>query len=176
MARTRTVVSRLGSSNRRLAEWGAFEAMFRAVALAGTSLGAQATAVLANERLTLIRLRGHGFIHMDAGAALDSTVVGVGLIIVPDEAFAAGVGSVPTPLADMDAEWVWHSVFALGPAVTATDDGGDLSRNVQFEIDSKAMRKFRTGQALCFVAETDVISGSPTVDVFMAARQLFKLS
>jgi len=132
--------------------------------------------VIANERLTVVRLRGHGFIHLDAAAALDSMVVGVGLIIEATEAFTAGVGSVPTPLTDMDADWIWHDVFALGPAVAAADDGGDLSRNVQFSIDNKAMRKFRTGEELGFVIEGDIIAGSPTVDVFMAARQLYKLS
>ena len=165
-----------GRGTARLAEWGAFEVMTRAVALAGTSVGNQSTGVVANERLTIVRLRGHGFIHMDAGAALDSTVVGIGLIVAPTEAFSAGVGSVPTPLADMEAPWIWHDIFALGPAVVATDDGADLSRNVQFTIDNKAMRKFRADEELGFVIETDVLAGTPTVDVFAVARQLFKLS
>ena len=167
---------RSGGGATCLTEWGAFEVMARAVALSGTSIGNQSTGVVALERLTIVRLRGHGFIHMDAGAALDSVVVGVGLIVSPIEAFSAGVGSVPTPLADMEAPWIWHDLFVLGPAVTATDDGGDLSRNVQFTIDNKAMRKFRANEELAFVMETDVLAGTPTVDVFMAARQLFKLS
>ena len=162
---------------RRLTEWGSFEAMIRAVGIGSAgSAGAQATGVTANERLTLVRLRGHGFIHMDAGAALDAIIVGIGLTIVDEEAFAAGVGSLPTPLTDMESDWVWHGVFALGPAVSATDDGGDLSRNVQFEIDSKAMRKIRTDQTLAFVTEGTVVAGTPTYDIFAVARQLYKLT
>jgi len=141
-----------------------------------STLGDQATAVVALERLTLVRLRGSGFIHMDAAAALDSMIIACGIIIVSSEAFTAGVGSVPTPLSDMDRDWVWHSLFVLGPAVVATDDGGDISRNVRFEIDNKAMRKFRTDETLAFVAEGEIVAGAPTADIGMVARQLFKLS
>ncbi len=160
-----------------MTEWGAFEVMLRATAVSTTaSVGNQSVGAVAAERLTIIRLRGHGFIHMDAGAALDSMVIGLGLIVVPTEGFTAGVGSVPHPLTDMEAPWIWHDIFALGPAVLAADDGADLSRNVQFEIDNKAMRKFRTDEELGFVVEGDTIAGSPSADIFVVARQLFKLT
>jgi len=168
--------TRAAAGRKRLTEWGAFEVMGRIIALTGTSVGNQSVGVVANERLTIIRLRGHGFIHLDAGAVEESAVVGIGLIVAPTEAFTAGVGSLPTPLTDMEAPWIWHDVFAMGPAVIVGDDGGDLSRNVQFTIDNKAMRKLRTDEELGFVFEVDVISGTPNVDAFVAARQLFKLS
>jgi len=176
MARSTNRFPSRGHGPKRLTEWGAFEVRSRTIALTGTSIGNQSTGVIANERLTVIRLRGHGFIHLDAGAVEESLVVGIGLIIAPSEAFTAGVGSLPTPLADMDAPWIWHDIFPMGPAVIVADDGGDLSRNVQFTIDNKAMRKFRTGEELGFVVEADVVSGTPNVDVFVAARQLFKLT
>ena len=161
----------------RLTEWGAFEVSFRFVNVGtATNVGAQAVGVVANERLTLIRLRGHGYIHMDSGAALDSMKVALGLIIVPTEARSAGVTALPTPLTDMEAPWIWHELFTLGPSVSATDDGGDLSRNVQFTIDNKSMRKFRTDEELTFVMESEIVSGSPTCDGAAIARQLFKLT
>ena len=168
--------ARVGSQA-RLTEWGAFEVAIRFVGL-GTSAtaGAQSVGAIAAERLTLIRLRGHGFFHLDAGAAADSMIVAIGLIIVPTEARTAGVGSVPTPLSDMEAPWIWHEIFTLGPAVSATDDGGDLSRNVQFAIDGKAMRKFRTDEELTFIAEAEIVAGSPTCDGAAVVRQLFKLT
>ncbi len=176
MARVHRPIRSRGDKS-RLTEWGAFEVMLRSVALTtAASLGNQSVGVVANERLTIVRLRGHGFVHLDAGALLDSAVVGIGLIVSPTEAFTAGVSSVPSPLTDMEAPWIWHEVFAMGPAVLATDDGADLSRNVQFTIDNKAMRKFRTDEELGFVVEADIITGSPTVDIFVAARQLFKLT
>jgi len=176
MARSTARFTRGSHGSKRITEWGAFEVMGRVTALNATSIGTQSVGVVANERLTIVRLRGHGYIHLDAGAVEESAVVGIGLIIAPTEAFSAGVGSVPTPLTDMEAPWIWHDVFALGPAVIVADDGGDLSRNIQFTIDNKAMRKFRTDEELGFVFEVDVISGTPNVDMFVAARQLFKLT
>jgi len=141
------------------------------------TLGNQATAVVALERLTLVRMRGSAFVHLDATSLQDSMIVALGIIIVSSEAFAAGVGSVPSPLTDMDRDWVWHSLFVLGPAVQAAgNEGNDISRNVRIDIDSKAMRKFRTDEALAFVGEGDIISGTPTADGGMAVRQLYKLT
>ena len=161
----------------RLTEWGGFEVFSRFLGVGTAStLGSQSTGAVAAERLTLIRLRGNGYVHMDAGAAGDSMLIGVGLIIAPTEAFTVGVSALPTPLTDMEAPWIWHEVLTLGPAVSATDDGGDLSRNVQFVIDNKAMRKFRTDEELGFVVEGEIIAGSPTVDGGLVARQLFKLT
>ncbi len=177
MARNTHFVSRGKGSTRRLTEWGSFEVMGRVLGLGtAASIGNQSTGVIALERLTIVRLRGHGILHLDAGAAFDSMVVGIGLIVAPTEAFTAGVASLPSPLTDMEAPWIWHDTFVLGPAIAATDDPGDLTRTVQFEIDNKSMRKFRTNEELGFVFEGDIVAGSPTFDAFVAARQLFKLT
>ena len=162
---------------KRFTEWGSFIIDIRAVSLGNsTSLGNQSTGAVASERLTIVRMRGGGFVHLDAGAALDSMEVGLGLIVVPEEVAIAGVASAPTPLTDLDAPWLWVEVFQLGPAVSGTDDGGDISRNFRFEIDSKAMRKFRTDEELLFVAESAILAGSPTADVQAGVRALFKLT
>ena len=82
---------------------------------------------------------------------------------------------MPGPLTDANQSWVWHRMLTLGPAVTATDDGGDLSRNIQFEIDSKAQRKMQAEDTLAFVAEGIILAGTPTWDIMANARCMFLL-
>ena len=137
------------------------------------TIGSTATAALVTQRSTMARLRGSGYVHLDAGAALDSITVAIGIIVVKAEAFTVGgVASMPGPLTDIEQAWVWHRLLALGPAVSATDDGGDLSRNIQFEIDSKAQRKVQAGDAIAFVAEGVILAGSPTWDIQAHVREM----
>ncbi len=164
----------VAAARRMQAAWGSVMVESRVVALGGGgSLGAVANGAVFTERVTIARIRGHGYIHLDAGAALDAYVMAVGLIIVKEEAFTVGgVGSMPIPFTDINQSWLWHGLFPLGPAVTATDDGGDMSRNVRFEIDSKAQRKVQAGDALAFVWEGRVSAGTPTADAFAATRHM----
>ncbi len=169
MANQRTFVR----SARRQAAWSSVSILTRAAASNSPTLGNQNVGAVALERSTIARIRGNAYVHMDAGAALDSINVALGLIIVPDEAFAAGIGSVPSPLIDSESSWIWHSYFPMGPAVTATDDGGDISRNMRIVIDSKAQRKIQTDEVLIFVWDAAVISGSPTFDGQAVVRMMF---
>ncbi len=114
---------------------------------------------------------------MDAGAALDTYELGLGLIVVKEEAFSTGgPTAMPSPLSDIEQSWVWHHIFTLGPAVVATDDGADMSRNVRIEIDSKAQRKMQVGDTLAFVWEGVVLTGTPTIDGFAAIRHMALLT
>ena len=83
---------------------------------------------------------------------------------------------MPTPLSDPEASWLWHNIMVLGPAVSATDDGGDISRNYRAEIDTKAMRKVQIGNELAFVWEGQILAGSPTFDGHAAARLMALLT
>ena len=149
------------------AQWSAISPTIRALAIANAStIGATAVGATALTRLTLARIRGTAFCHMDAGAALDSMTVGLGLIVVKAEAFAVGgVASMPSPLSDIEQSWVWHHIFTMGPAVVAADDGADMSRNSRVEIDSKGQRKLQAEDTLAFVAEGETLAGSPTADI-----------
>ena len=155
--------------------WAAVVPEIRAVAQGSQpTLGATSVGITALDRITLARIRGRGFVHLDAGAALDSITVAIGLIVVKTEAFVTGgVTAMPGPLTDPEQSWVWHQLLPLGPAVSATDDGGDLSRNIQFEIDSKAQRKMQTEDTLAFVAEGAILAGSPTWDLQAHCRCMF---
>jgi len=142
----------------------------------GSFLGSTSVGAAALERITLARVRGQAFVHMDAGAALDSMQVALGLIVVDSNAFTVGgAASLPSPLAEIEQSWVWHQIFTMGPAVSATDDGGDISRNVRVMIDSKAQRKMQAEDTLAFVFAATILAGSPTFDIQAAARFMFLL-
>ncbi len=165
----------LVSGPRRQGHWSdvVVETMQTALG-AGAALGGVTFGALINVRETLVRVRGSAYVHLDAGAALDAQVVALGLIVVKAEAFSVGgVASMPGPLTDIEQSWLWHHIFVMGPAVTATDDGGDISRNSRIEIDSKAQRKVQAGDAVAFVWETTVNAGSPTIDGSAAVRLMF---
>ena len=150
--------------------WSAFRLESKAITLSGASLGT-AAGLTATGRLTIARIRGTAFAHLDAGAVLDAALCGVGIIVVKEEAFTiGGVTAMPGPLTDIEQAWIWHHMFTLGPAVVAADDGSDISRNDRVVIDSKAQRKMQAGDTLAFVFEVAVIAGSPSVDVYAAAR------
>ena len=138
---------------------------------AGKTLGSVAVGATALDRLTLARVRGSAYVHLDSGAVTEGALVGMGLIVVKAPAFTVGgVASMPGPLADVEQSWLWHQIFVLGPSVSATDDGGDMSRNARVIIDSKAQRKLQQEDTVAFVTEVTITAGSPTVDFQAACR------
>ena len=126
--------------------------------------------------LTLIRSRGMFNVHFDPTSTADTVHVGLGLMLITNDAFAIGSTAAPGPISDADYDWIWYHVLQMGPAWTATESGNDLQQNTGYmEIDSKAMRKMKPNQTLCFAAEGLVINGGGTIDVTLTARHLFKL-
>jgi len=158
-----------GRSNRRVFAWSGVVVRTEIQALAAVqSLGDVSVGVTFGARPTLTRLRGNFMCHM-IGAASDSGIVGLGLIVVSTDAFTAGAASVPSPTDDLNAEWVWHQLMVFGPAV-----GNELATAIdQFqkgEIDSKAMRKMNEAEVLGFVWDSIITAGSPTFDGIAAVR------
>ena len=126
--------------------------------------------------LTLIRSRGRYNVHFDPTSVADTVQVGLGLMLITDDAFAIGSTAAPGPISDADYDWIWYQLLLMGPAFTATESGNDLQQNTGYmELDSKAMRKIKPNQTLCFAAEGLVINGGGTIDVTLTARHLFKL-
>jgi len=155
------------------AQWSAVVIHMRDLAQGnGKTLGDVSVGASAQARFTSVRLRGSAYCHLDAGAATETCEVGLGLINVKAAAFSAGVASMPGPLSDIEQSWVWHHIFTMGPAVLATDEGGDISRNSRIVIDSKSQRKTQIGEVLAFVAEGVILSGTPTWDIFASVREM----
>ncbi len=163
MARSR------GSSGRRTDYTWNGGAFFRTTQTTG---GAVDSVAVADDTGTIVRSRGFVRAVMDVGAAGDTIVGGFGLYIASDDQLAAGVTAFPSPILDLDADWMWHSF-----AVLRSEVGTQLDEKTTFSqlltIDSKAMRKIRQNQQVVFVGDVSVQSGSPTLDWVVGARILF---
>ena len=123
--------------------------------------------------LTLLRTRGMLSAVMVLSAAAGEGYQGAfGIGLATLDAVTAGIGSVPTPIAQQSNEnWLYWSTFSLHV-------GDELHTRVPpliEVVDSKAMRKFDDGMA--FYAALEVVEiGAATMDVFFDGRMLFALS
>ncbi len=135
-----------------------------------------ATAVPTVEGLTIIRTRGLVRSILASASAVGDGFFGAhGIGIVTDEAIAAGVSAVPSPLSDEDWEgWLWHAYFDVR-AVTATiaDGVNAAGYSMVQEIDSKAMRKLPSGMTLFGITEVTE-SGTAVLEVQAQTRTLLK--
>ncbi len=104
------------------------------------------------EEETLLRIRGNGVISGVPNADGDSDVYGIGLMKVTDQAAAVGGASVPGPIANPEADWIWHQYV---PMIVGISGAGASPAPVvvSFEIDSKAMRKVNRDETLILVHE-----------------------
>ncbi len=122
---------------------------FLSVAGAGATL---ISSFAASEPLTVIRNRGQVSVIPETFTADIEIVGAVGMIVVSEEAFAAGVASMPEPFSDGQADWlVWRS-FAW--RYEFADNTGTQFPNWTFEVDSKAMRKLGPNKRIVTIAES----------------------
>ena len=104
-------------------------------------------------RQTLLRTRGSLVVLGTPDAAGDSEIVGLGVIVVQQAAAAVGGASVPGPLNDPDANWLWHQFVGLNAMGATGETPTSVSAIVRVEIDSKAMRKVAIDQELIMIGE-----------------------
>ncbi len=150
-------------------EWsgGNFSA---AEASGGSSVG---TLVTINVPGTLMRIRGNVLVSIDGPTDGDKVIAAMGIILVTEEALAAGASAIANPgdINDLDAPWIWHQFLPLqSQAIVSTSAGQQFMR---VEMDSKAMRKVKPTQSLVFRTANVALSGTPAVDYTAAARILF---
>ncbi len=112
------------------------------------------------------------FLRGGVNAPGDGYFGAVGIAIASDQAFTAGVSSLPTPLSEASANvWLWHQYLSVHGEAT---DVGEASSNQRIEIDSKAMRKLRDDDVIVAVMQV-VETGVADMDVFFDSRALFML-
>ncbi len=103
---------------------------------------------------TLLRCRGALYVDGISDAAGDVATVGLGIIVVQQAAAAVGGTSIPGPIGDIDADWLWHKFVNLhSNEVSAVSDTA-LGLNQIVEVDSKAMRIVKSDQSIILVGET----------------------
>ena len=148
MARFRGRVTR---GHRRLTTWiGPPPQGFLNVASGGATLLASFTP---GDPLTIVRNRGMVSVIPQATAA-DVDIVGAfGIGVVTNEAFAAGIASMPELFSDADwGGWmVWRS---FSYSFDFKDSTGIFSPTWNFEVDSKAMRKMKANEVMVEIAES----------------------
>jgi len=121
---------------------------------------------------TLLRSRGNVLCVATPDAAGDSDVLGLGLIVVHSNARVAGGVSLPGPINDDGADWLWHQYVPLHSGGITSTTGDNIGSNVRIEIDSKAMRRVPTDHDIVLMAE--VADGDfATVAVNAGVRFLF---
>jgi len=129
------------------------------------------TGSILTSRSTIIRTRG--LLSISAGTeAADREIVGaMGMAVVSDQAAAAGAGSIPGPWSNQDWDG-WFVWIAFAMSFGFTSAAGVLLEHVNFLFDSKAMRKFNSGESAVVMVETVAQS----VRVAVPFRQLYKLA
>ena len=170
--------SRFREVHRRATFWG------RSPADTGVTVLAAATAVLDSSSVpitqgqTIVRTRGTISVKSDQTTAPENIVGAVGFAVVSDEAFTAGVASIPTPYTDSDSElWFMHQFFTYGYEFVQIDATGvQINTDVfgNWSFDSKAMRKMESGQTLVIVVENG--SASSGMHYFLNYSVLFKVA
>ncbi len=119
--------------------------------LADTTPGLGSVAFTFNQASTVTRIRGMLGVQMDATAVEERAIIAFGLIVVSENAFAAGVASVPHPHTDSEASWIWHNYVWLSSGAEAAVNTNSLFARV--EVDTKAMRKVKNTERLVMVGE-----------------------
>jgi len=103
---------------------------------------------------TIIRTRGSIVVAPQTNLAADLDITGAfGIGVVSQEAFAAGVASVPEPFTDSD----WGGWMVIQPFTQVYEHNAAPTQYLQsitYEIDSKAMRKVEPNSVMMFVVES----------------------
>ena len=176
-----------GGSLRRKTDWGVGPCTgtggsAQAVTSAGTLLATEGVSA-SIPGLTLVRTRGELLIYLSSVAAPEDGFVGaMGIGVVTDEAFAAGVAAMPTPITDEGSDvWLYHTYFQViagglmsGAAAVDRTSLNPATAVFRRSIDSKAMRKVTVEDTL-FATFEFAETGTATMQLHLCTRMLFKL-
>ena len=130
--------------------------------------------VTVQNELTILRTRGLlDVVLLGAATANGDGYVGaVGIGVFTDPAFTAGIVSMPTPITNVTWNgWLWHQFISVHDNDISGESSADKQR--QYEVDSKAMRKFDSEMVIAAVIEVVEIGGA-ALTVFFDSRMLFQ--
>ena len=175
----------LARAPRRKSSWQIGPGSSAVTTFTATSSAFLGSAVVALvDGLTIVRTRGELLLKLrTAASGLDAMIGAFGIAVATEAAVTAGAGSLPTPVVESNWNgWLYHRFFTLNPggvidgsAATDHDIVNSTSAALRIEVDSKAMRKFRTEDSLFAMIEV-AESGAVTMDAWFDSRFLIKLS
>ena len=96
-------------------------------------------------------------VESDQAAADENNQGAFGEIVVSDSASAAGIGSIPSPLSEIDADFLVYQPFQYSFKFQ-TGSGFETYRQ-EYVVDSKSMRKVGHDDDLVQVAEQRIAVG-----------------
>ena len=165
-ARTRVV-----ARSDRKPVWLGLQFATTAIGTSNALIGSLNAAALALRPFTIVRTRAVIQFESDQVAASETARGAFGIIVVSDQAVAAGAASIPNPFADTDAQFfVWEGLvnsFVLGDATGFTEPSG-----TSLVVDSKAMRKVGLNEDIAVMA---VVATAAGINLTVAGRMLIKL-
>ena len=167
-------VRQFRGSVRRRTDWSATapETSWSNLA-AATSVIDSTFVLLEGQNETITRVRGLLSVDTDQQAATERPHGAFGICIVSDQAVAAGVASVPSPYTEADSDlWLLHQFWATNLRFSTAV--GFRQTLMQYELDSKAMRKISVDETLIAVMEN--AAASHGVDYRLDFRILTKLT
>jgi hypothetical protein len=104
---------------------------------------------------TIVRMRFNILIRSDQSTTPEDIVGAMGVIVVSNDAAAAGAASLPGPTSDVSADWFVYQPFcqrfSFTTAIGRTQNG---TAGVQYAVDSKSKRILQgTDESLAFMIE-----------------------
>ncbi len=168
--RNRSIPQVVGRSQRRKTLWlgGTYQGTV-VTASGGTLLTSLNAGALALRPFTIVRTRGLVFIRSDQAAAAEDQVGAYAVATASEQAVAAGVTSLPTPVTDDGSELF----FVYQPLMASFESGTGTNKGWPYVIDSKAMRKVNDGEDVYSVIELSATGSGFLVLTYF--RMLIKL-
>ena len=176
MARSRGFPHRSPRSSGIARDWGVGpgDGGSTDISAAGVQILGNGVVAAGGGELTIMRTRGiFDILLTSATAAGDGFTGAVGLIVVSDQAFAAGVASMPSPVNEAaNNGWFYHQFFSVHAGAAGGLSGGPEGHQRE-HVDSKAMRKFDSEQTIVALIEVNEI-GTAVAKAFFDSRMLFQ--
>ena len=160
------------AGQRRQSLWFLFQLTATTVASGGkTLLVSLSASALALRPFTIVRTRARVMYQSDQLAATENPQASMGVVVVSDQAVAAGGASIPGPITNPDAPWLvyegLHSPTIFLSAIGLVEPAG-----LVFELDSKAMRKVGNNEDIAVMIEQGATFGGI---IAIQGRMLVKL-
>ena len=126
---------------------------------------------------TVTRTRGDLWVVSDQTVATEEPFGALGMAVVSDQARAAGIASMPTPITNEDSDLFFvHQFWQAGFVFNQIDATGVQLGNYwsHYSFDSKAMRKLNDDQAIVVTMENAEATNG--VRYILKFRMLIKLN
>ena len=137
-------------------DWSQFGDVMGSQDLSSTAAQQGAIGLLFAKAETITRVRGKVGVTLDAGGVNESALILCGMTVMGTDAF--GAGTVPPELFGASAldegSWLWQGQLYVSSGAEASVDGAFPGLVATLDVDTKAMRRVKSGMTLAFVFQT----------------------